>query len=153
VGGLSGSFGLEGLGDQGTDPSRNNGERGHDGERPGSRAWDGSAPIAIGVLLVVVAVRLGAGSRELLIGRAAGDEQQRLIRTEIEATSGVDALVELLTMHLGPESLIVGARIDLDNDLSASDAEALADRIDSRLAQMLPVSPHVFLDPTRRSER
>jgi divalent metal cation (Fe/Co/Zn/Cd) transporter len=98
-------------------------------------------------------VRLGAGSRELLIGRAAGDEQQRLIRTEIEATPGVDALVELLTMHLGPESLIVGARIDLDNDLSASDAEALADRIDSRLAQMLPVSPHVFLDPTRRSER
>jgi cation diffusion facilitator family transporter len=116
----------------------------------GSRVWDGSASIAIGALLVVVAVRLGADSRELLIGRAADEAQQRLIRTEIEATPGVDALVELLTMHLGPESLIVGARIDLDDGLSASDAEALADRIDSRLAQMLPVSPHVFLDPTQR---
>jgi cation diffusion facilitator family transporter len=116
----------------------------------GSRVWDGSASIAIGALLVVVALRLGADSRELLIGRAADESQQRLIRAEIEATPGVDGLVELLTMHLGPEHLIVGARIDLDDSLSAGDTEALADRIDSRLAQVLPVSPHVFLDPTRR---
>lgn len=116
----------------------------------GSRVWDGSASIAIGVLLVVVAVRLGADSRELLIGRAADETQLRLIRTEIESTPGVDALVELLTMHLGPDHLIVGARIDLNDEVSAGAAESLADRIDSRLADKLEVVPHVFLDPTKR---
>jgi cation diffusion facilitator family transporter len=117
----------------------------------GSSVWDGSASIAIGVLLVLVALRLGRDSRELLIGRAADDEQLRAIRAEIEGTPGVEALVELLTMHLGPDRLIVGARVDLSDDISAQQAETLADRIDSRLAEKLPVVPHVFLDPTRRA--
>jgi cation diffusion facilitator family transporter len=116
----------------------------------GSSVWDGSASIAIGVLLVLVALRLGRDSRELLIGRAADEEQLRAIRAEIEGTEGVDALVELLTMHLGPDRLIIGARVDLSDDISAQQAEALADRIDSGLAEKLPVVPHVFLDPTGR---
>lgn len=117
----------------------------------GSGVWDGSASIAIGVLLVLVALRLGRDSRDLLIGRAANDEQLGAIRAEIEGTPGVDALVELLTMHLGPDRLIVGARVDLSDDISAGQAEAIADRIDSQLAAKLSVSPHVFLDPTGRS--
>lgn len=117
----------------------------------GSAIWDGSASIAIGALLVLVAFRLGRDSRELLIGRAAGEEQQAVIRAEIEATPGVDALVELLTMHLGPDRLIVGARVDLSDEVSADQAEALADRIDRRLAEKLPVIPHVFVDPTSRN--
>lgn len=118
----------------------------------GSGVWDGSASIAIGGLLVLVALRLGRDSRELLIGRAADDEQLRVIRAEIEATAGVDGLVELLTMHLGPDRLIVGARIDLSDDISADQAEKIADRIDSQLAEKLTVVPHVFLDPTSRSD-
>jgi cation diffusion facilitator family transporter len=117
----------------------------------GSEVWDGSASIAIGALLIVVALRLGADSRQLLIGRAAGDSQEQLIRAEIESMPGVDSLVELLTMHLGPDHLIVGARVDFSDDISADDAEALADRIDTRLAERLPVVPHVFIDPTQRT--
>jgi cation diffusion facilitator family transporter len=118
----------------------------------GSETWDASASIAIGALLIVVAVRLGADSRELLLGRAADEDHQRAIRTEIEATPGVDSLVELQTMHVGPEHLIVAARIDFSADISADDAERLADRIDTRLASRLPVIPHVFLDPTGRAD-
>jgi cation diffusion facilitator family transporter len=119
----------------------------------GSGVYDGAASIAIGVLLVVVAVRLGRDSRDLLIGRAADDEQLRAIRAEIEGTPGVDALVELLTMHLGPDRLIVGARVDLSDDISADQAEQIADRIDAELTAKLPVMPHVFVDPTSRSHR
>ena len=54
-------------------------------------------------------------------------------------------------MHLGPDRLLVGARIDLSDDISAGQAEKIADRIDSRLAEKLAVVPHVFLDPTGRS--
>jgi cation diffusion facilitator family transporter len=115
----------------------------------GSPVWDGGASIAIGVLLVAVAVKLGMDSKELLIGRAASPEMEQLIREEIESTPGVDALLELQTMHLGPDSLIVAARVALNDELGADEAEDLADEIDSRLSEKLPLQPHVFIDPTQ----
>ena len=117
----------------------------------GSSVWDGSASIAIGVLLVVVAVKLGMDSKELLIGRAASPAVERLIRGEIESQPGVDALLELRTMHIGPDSIIVAARIALDDALGADQAEDLADNIDRRLSEKLSVRPHVFIDPTQVS--
>jgi cation diffusion facilitator family transporter len=115
----------------------------------GSPVWDGGASIAIGALLVAVAVKLGMDSKELLIGRAASPEMQRLIRAEIESRPGVGALLELQTMHMGPDSLIVAARIALDDDLDADEAEDLADELDRRLSEKLPLQPHVFIDPTQ----
>ena len=116
----------------------------------GSSVWDGSASIAIGALLVVVAVRLGLDNRDLLIGRAASPEQLGVIRDEIERTRGVGELLELLTMQLGPDHLIVAARVTLDDEVSADGAENLADDIDKRLAERLPLVPHVFIDPTQQ---
>jgi cation diffusion facilitator family transporter len=118
----------------------------------GSPVWDGGASIAIGVLLFAVAVRLGLDSRDLLIGRAADPRELELIRDEIERTPGVDALLELLTMHLGPDHLIVAARVAFGDELSADRAEDLADDIDRRLAERLPLVPHVFIDPTQAPE-
>jgi cation diffusion facilitator family transporter len=114
----------------------------------GSPVFDGAASIAIGVLLIVVAVRLGLDSRELLIGRAADPKLQQLIRDEIEGTPGVDRLLELQTMHMGPDSIIVAARVDLSDESRGDQVENLAEDIDRRLAERLPVSAHVFVDPT-----
>jgi len=115
----------------------------------GSPVWDGAASIAIGVLLIVVAVRLGMDNREFLIGRAADPRELRAIQEEIEKTPGVDELLELLTMYLGPEHLIVAARVAFSDDISADRAEDAAGDIDKRLADRLPMVPHVFLDPTQ----
>jgi cation diffusion facilitator family transporter len=115
----------------------------------GSPVWDGGASIAIGALLVVVAVKLGMDSKDLLIGRAASPEIERLIRAEIESRPGVDALLELLTMHVGPDGLIVAARVALDDELGADEAEDLADEVDRRLSESLPLQPYVFIDPTQ----
>ena len=115
----------------------------------GSPVWDGAASIAIGCLLIVVAVRLGMDNREFLIGRAADPRELRTIREEIEKTPGVDELLELLTMYLGPEHLIVAARVAFSDDISADRAEDAAGDIDKRLADRLPLVPHVFLDPTQ----
>jgi cation diffusion facilitator family transporter len=117
----------------------------------GSEAWDGAASIAIGALLVTAAIRLGADSRQLLIGRAADLSQQQLIKSEIEAAPGVERLVELLTMHLGPDRLIIGARIDLSDEITGAEVEQLADALDVGLAERLALVPHVFLDPTHRA--
>lgn len=115
----------------------------------GSAVWDGAASIAIGVLLFAVAIKLGLVNRDLLIGRAADPRQQQVIRDEIESAPGVDALLELRTMHLGPDSLIVAARVALNDELSADQAEDLADEIDRKIAEKLPLTAHVFVDPTQ----
>jgi cation diffusion facilitator family transporter len=117
----------------------------------GSPVWDGAASIAIGCLLIVVAVRLGMDNKEYLIGRSADPKVLETIRNELEQTPGVDRVVDLLTMYLGPDHLIVAARVDFGDDISADRAEEIADEIDRRLAERLPQTPHVFLDPTRRS--
>ena len=115
----------------------------------GSPVWDGAASIAIGCLLIVVAIRLGMDNKDFLIGRAAGPRELGAIRQEIEKTPGVDELLDLLTMYLGPEHLIVAARVAFSDDISADRAEDVADDIDKRLADRLPLVPHVFLDPTQ----
>lgn len=115
----------------------------------GSPVWDGAASIAIGGLLVVVAFKLGMDSKELLIGRAADPREQEAIRAEIERTPGIDALLELLTMHMGPDHLIVAARVAFNDEISADRAEDVADDIDRRLAGRLAQVPHVFIDPTQ----
>jgi cation diffusion facilitator family transporter len=115
----------------------------------GSPVWDGAASIAIGALLVAVAFKLGLDSRELLIGQAARPGDRQLIQAEIEQTPGVAALFELLTMHLGPDHLIIAARVALDDEVSADQAEDLADDIDRRLADRLAPTSHVFIDPTQ----
>ena len=116
----------------------------------GSPVWDGGASIAIGCLLIAVAVRLGMDSKEYLIGRAAHPKELAVIGDEIEQTAGVDHVVELLTMYLGPDHLIVAARVDFSEDISADRAEDVADEIDRRLTERIHQKPHVFLDPTRR---
>jgi cation diffusion facilitator family transporter len=116
----------------------------------GSGVWDAAASMAIGVLLIVVAVKLSLDSRDLLIGRAADPDEQQVIREVVEGMPGVDALVELLTMRLGPDQLLVAAKVDFSGDITGDEAEDLASKIDGQLADRLRVTPHVFIDPTRK---
>jgi cation diffusion facilitator family transporter len=115
----------------------------------GSPVWDGAASISIGGLLVVVAIRLGLDSRDYLIGKAADPQELATIHAVIEGTPGVDAVLDLRTMHLGPDQLIVAARVAFSDRISADNAEDAADDIDRRIGEQLPVTTHVFLDPTQ----
>jgi cation diffusion facilitator family transporter len=114
----------------------------------GSSVYDGAASIAIGALLVMVAFRLGSDSRDLLLGRAASRRDQELIRSQIEQLPGVDGLLELLTMYMGPDHLIVAARVAFSDEIDASAVESLSERIDRELSRRLSVTSHVFIDPT-----
>jgi divalent metal cation (Fe/Co/Zn/Cd) transporter len=98
-----------------------------------------------------VAFRLGNDSKDGLIGQAADPDEQGVIREEIESTPGIEKIVELQTMHMGPESLIVAARVAFSDGISADRAEDIAGDIDERLRAKLPVMPHVFIDPTQTS--
>jgi cation diffusion facilitator family transporter len=114
----------------------------------GAGLWDGLASIAIGVLLVGVAVSLGSSSKRNLIGEALPEHMREGLTTVIEETPGVDVVVELLTMRLGPNDVLVAARVDVDDTASGGDLEQVADEAERRIQEAYPEVRHVFLDPT-----
>ena len=118
----------------------------------GAGLWDGLASIAIGVLLVGVAVSLGSSSKRNLIGEALPEQMREGLTTVIDETLGVDVVVELLTMRLGPNDVLVAARVDVDDAASGGDLEQVADEVERRIQEAYPEVRHVFLDPTTAGE-
>ena len=117
-----------------------------------SPVWDGTASIAIGVLLLVVATTLARNNISLLVGRSAGEAVREEIHREL---SGVPAVLEvnaLLTLQLGPEDILVAAKIDFSDEANSADIAAASDEAERRLIARNPAIRFVFLDPTRRRE-
>jgi cation diffusion facilitator family transporter len=115
----------------------------------GQAWWDGIAAVAIGVLLGIVAFLLGRDTADLLIGEAAEPELVVGVYDALRGQPEVEDVVELLTMHLGPESVLVAARVDFRDDLRASQVEEFAGRIEQHLRDRFRHVDQVFLDPTR----
>jgi cation diffusion facilitator family transporter len=114
----------------------------------GNRAFDGSASIAIGLLLACVAVKIGASSRDLLLGQGVSPEElERLLQT-IQSFPEVKEVVQLRTMYLHPESLLVAAKVDFADGIDAERIEHVANEIEHALRRELPEASEVYLDPT-----
>jgi cation diffusion facilitator family transporter len=122
-------------------------------EQTGNPRWDSVAALAIGVLLAFVAYQLGRDTKELLIGEAADSELRQEIWRELAAAPEVDAIVEILTMQLGPEEVLVAARLDLAEGLDSTAVEEVSARLDHELHARHPEITQVFLDATRASAR
>jgi cation diffusion facilitator family transporter len=115
----------------------------------GSGLGDGIASIVIGCLLVVVAWSLGRESKAMLIGRALPDDVEEEIRRTVLSVDGIDDVVELLTLRLSPEDVLVAARADLHEGGTTGDAvERLGDEVEERVRKEFPMVRHLFLDPT-----
>jgi len=118
-------------------------------ELTGSELYDGIASILIGVLLLAVATILARSNVSLLVGRAVSERIHRQIERELLALPTVDRVDTLMTMLLGPDDILVAAKVDFHNDATGADIEAAADEADRRLTERYPEIGYVFLDPTR----
>jgi cation diffusion facilitator family transporter len=87
----------------------------------GNPVFDGIGTLAIGVLLLCVAVVLAIEMRSLLIGESASPELQRRIEAEFERAPGVRRVIHVLTQHLGPEELLVAAEVEFDPALTTTE--------------------------------
>jgi divalent metal cation (Fe/Co/Zn/Cd) transporter len=114
----------------------------------GASAWDSGASVVIGVMLITVALFLARDTRHLLIGAAAQPEERDAIEQTIENHPGIAKVHELLTLVLGPQALLVAARVDLRNDLAGDEVERLSNEIDEQLRDAVPDVKEVFLDAT-----
>jgi len=120
----------------------------------GQEFFDGAASVAIGILLIGVAVMLGRDNKAMLIGKALPDDVEDELRAEIARTPGIDAVVELLSLRLAPDQVLVVVRVDLDNSETTGAAiEQLAEQIDTRVRREFPAVRHLFLDPTPSPSR
>lgn len=113
----------------------------------GDARWDGMGAIAIGALLVCIATFLAAEMSSLLVGESATAADEDAIREAIVAAPLVLRLIHLRTLHVGPDELLVAAKISVD---PASTAEQIAVGIDAAegaIRERVPSAKYVFLEP------
>jgi cation diffusion facilitator family transporter len=118
----------------------------------GNGYFDVAGTAGIGLLLVAVAVILGLETKSLLLGEAASPEAQRRLLERLEQTRGVERVIHMRTMHLGPEELLVAVKIGVPRE---SDAAAVAGSIDAAeramreaepMAQVIYVEPDIYVE-------
>jgi cation diffusion facilitator family transporter len=113
----------------------------------GSAVPDGVGSIVIGLLLAYVAYRLGRFNMRLLMGRPAPARMHAEMTSLIASHVAVQAVIDLLTMYLGPEQLLVAARVDVEDSLSGAEVEQLAESLDEQLRRTWPAVIQVFIHP------
>ncbi len=116
-------------------------------EITGNPVFDGGASVLIGVLLLIVAVLLGHANLSLLIGRSLPRRFREAVRAELEAAEDIVAVQELLTLQLGPTSVLVAARIDYRDSASGEAIEHTSQAVEARLRARFPMIRYVFLSP------
>lgn len=108
--------------------------------------WDGIGTLGIGALLITVAVILVIETKSLLVGEAAAPDQVRAIRDALVG-DGVDRVIHLRTMHLGPDELLVGAKISMPADLEFPEVAAAIDAAEERVRSAVPSARVIYLEP------
>lgn len=114
----------------------------------GEQVWQAIASIVIGVLLVMVAIGLGRDNMGLLIGESADPQLRRQLTEALLSYDEVDEVVELLTMRIGTDRLLVAVRLDFASTISSDQIEQLSTRIDEGLRARFPAVDQLFLDAT-----
>lgn len=109
--------------------------------------WDGVGTLAIGALLGVIAIILIVEMHSLLIGEGATDAEETALLTELAAADGVDRVIHMKTQYLGPDEMLVAAKIAIS---PGSDIAKIADTIDAaelRVRTALPQARLIYLEP------
>jgi cation diffusion facilitator family transporter len=118
----------------------------------GSGVADGVASLLIGVLLALVAFVLGRTNRSLLIGRTAGPALVHQAFDFIADAPEVDQVVDIQTMVTGTDSVLLCARVDFVDTLTAADLERACARLDDELRDALPDLDEIFIEPMPRND-
>ena len=109
--------------------------------------WDGIGTVGIGLLLGVIAVILMVEMHSLLIGEGATGAEEEAIRAALEQTDNVDRLIHIRTQYLGPEELLVAAKIALPPGSDLSVVATTIDAAEVRIRAAVPAARVIYLEP------
>jgi len=113
----------------------------------GDGTWDGIGTVAIGILLVTIAVFLAIETKSLLLGESATEDDVRKIEQALLNGDGVDRIIHMKTMHLGPEELLVAAKIAVRHDETAGEVASAIDAAEQRIRSAVPIARAIYLEP------
>jgi cation diffusion facilitator family transporter len=116
----------------------------------GNGIYDGLGTVAIGILLVVIAVILATETKSLLLGESATPEDQRKIVAALEHSDGVESVIHMKTLHLGPDEVLVAAKIAVRHADTAADIAATIDAAEARIRAAVPTARVIYLEPDLR---
>lgn len=115
----------------------------------GNGAWDGVGSLAIGVLLVAIAIFLAVEVGSLLVGEGAAAEDVAAIRTALTG-DGVDSVIHLRTLYVGPDDLMVAAKVAVRHDETAQAVATAIDAAEARVRTAVPQATLIYLEPDIR---
>ena len=121
-------------------------------EITGDGRWDAVGSIAIGVLLVTIAIILAVEMKGLLIGEAASDTDLTAIYASLAGSDQVNGIIHLRTMHLGPDELLVAAKLEFDPALDVAQLAVAIDGAEARLREAVPIVGLIYIEPDIRRE-
>ena len=113
----------------------------------GDPVWDGFGTVAIGALLGVIAIILMVEMHSLLIGEGATKEEEGAIRAALEQTEHIERLIHLRTQYLGPDELLVGAKIALAPETDLATVAATIDAAEAAVRAAVPAALVIYLEP------
>jgi cation diffusion facilitator family transporter len=113
----------------------------------GDARWDALGSLAIGAILAFVSGLLATEMRSLLIGEAVSPVNRDRIIEAIQAEPALERLMELRTMHLGPDEVMVTARVELAAELTFDDAARTVAAIEERIREAVPIATEIFIEP------
>ncbi len=112
----------------------------------GNPLYDGIASVVIGVILALTAIWLAIETKGLLIGESATSEARKEIRSVLKGSDAIDQINEVLTMHMGPEFILVNISVDFKDSLSSADIERTVSELANKLKAQNPLIKRVFLE-------
>jgi cation diffusion facilitator family transporter len=112
----------------------------------GEERWDAAGSIAIGSLLVVIAIVLAIEMKSLLIGESASRGNDTAIRTAITSGPEVTRVIHLRTQHIGPDELLVAAKAEF-SATSFDDLAAAINTVETRVRAAVPIARMIYLEP------
>lgn len=118
----------------------------------GDGVWDGIGTLCIGVLLIAIAIVLAAETKSLLLGESAGVEDVKRIEDAVVDGESVTRLIHMRTLHLGPEELLVAAKIAVRHDESATGVAHAINAAEERIRAAVPIARVIYLEPDIYSE-
>ncbi|WP_416972634.1 cation diffusion facilitator family transporter [Streptomyces sp. 4F14] len=118
----------------------------------GDGVWDGIGTLCIGILLVLIAIVLAAETKSLLLGEAAGLDEVHKIEAAIVDGDTVTRVIHMRTLHLGPEELLVAAKVAVQHDDTATEVAAAINAAESRIREAVPIARVIYLEPDIYSE-
>lgn len=118
----------------------------------GDGVWDGVGTMCIGALLVLIAIVLAVETKSLLLGEAADVDQVERIRDAVVDGETVTRLIHMRTLHLGPEELLVAAKIAVRHDHTAEMVARAIDSAEARIREAVPIARVIYLEPDIFSE-